>query len=103
MNDCTLFHANRQSQSESITERFDGVHHGTLPVPTDRSGNLSVRPRPQRIILVETNSSSCKILFSVRTIRKCFLLNIFENLWAAVSLPSIRFRAGTRRAFPLAG
>jgi hypothetical protein len=37
MNDCMLLHANRQSQSESITEPFGGVHHGTLPVPKDRS------------------------------------------------------------------
>src|SRR2546430_17574108 len=32
MNDFTHFHANRQSQCESITEPSNGVHHGTLPV-----------------------------------------------------------------------
>src|SRR5947209_7715253 len=32
MNDSTHFHANRQSQCESITEAFNGVHDGTLPV-----------------------------------------------------------------------
>jgi hypothetical protein len=60
MNDFTHFHANRQSQCESITEPFNGVHHGTLPVPM-----ASCKSQRETTVLAE----------SWRLRRNCFFPN----------------------------